>query len=118
LSLLGGFINHGESVNDAVQRVLLKLTGMENLYLEQVGTYGNVDRDPGGRVISVVYYALINIEDYDHTLLDRYDAQWIPVSDCDQLIMDHKQMVHDAIIILRRKASAFAVGFNLLPEKF
>lgn len=117
-SLLGGFVNKEESIDEAVQRVLSKLTGMDSLYLEQVGTYGDVARDPGGRVISVVYYALINMADYDPSLLEKYDAKWISLAECDNLIMDHKQMVTDAIAILRRKASAFAVGFNLLPEKF
>lgn len=117
-SLLGGFVNANESVNDAVQRVLHKLTGIESLFMEQVGTYGNIDRDPGGRVISVAYYALINMEDYDTSLLEKYDATWIPISDSHQLIMDHQQMVNDAIAILRRRAATFDIGFNLLPDKF
>ncbi|MEG2181370.1 MAG: DNA mismatch repair protein MutT [Bacteroidales bacterium] len=117
-SLLGGFVNANESVDEAVQRVLHKLTGMESLYLEQVGTYGDIARDPGGRVISIAYYALINMEDYDTALLEKYDASWISLTESDKLIMDHKTMVDDAIAILRRKASAFAIGFNLLPDKF
>ena len=118
LSLLGGFVNDGESVNDAAQRVLHKLTGINQLYMEQVKTYGDIQRDPGGRVISVAYYALINMEDYDTALLKKYDALWIPLCDASKLIFDHFMMVQDAIRNLRIKASAFAVGFNLLPEKF
>ncbi|MGL4293869.1 MAG: NUDIX hydrolase [Bacteroidales bacterium] len=117
-SLLGGFVNENESVDEAVQRVLHKLTGMDSLYLEQVGTYGNIDRDPGGRVISVAYYALINIQDYDTSLLEKFNAEWISLSESNELIMDHKRMVDDSIAVLRRKAAAFSVGFNLLPDKF
>lgn len=118
LSLLGGFVNTGESINQAAKRVVHKLTGLQHLYMEQVGTYGDVCRDPGGRVISVAYYALINMDEYDSSLLEKYDAQWLTLSSCDSLIFDHKKMVNDAIQLLRKKASAFAVGFNLLPEKF
>ncbi len=117
-SLIGGFVQSDESVEDAAKRVLNKLTGIENLYMEQVATYGAIHRDPAARVISVTYFALINLEDYDEELLTRYDAKWIPLSECQDLIFDHKQMVDDAMALLRRKASAFAIGFNLLPEKF
>ena len=117
-SLLGGFIYEDESIDQAAQRVLQKLTGMESLYMEQVGTYGNPERDPGGRVISVAYYALINMEDYDPALLETHNATWISLSESHLLIMDHAQMVSDAMVMLRRKAAAFDVGFNLLPDKF
>ena len=117
-SLIGGFVYENESVNDAAKRVLNKLTGIDNLYMEQVGTYGDIDRDPAGRVISIVYFALINIEDYDSSLLEKYDASWLSIEDWEKLIFDHKQMVDDAIRKLRRKAATFDIGFNLLPEKF
>ena len=117
-SLLGGFVNENESVNDAAKRVLNKLTGIDNLYMEQVATYGDIDRDPAGRVISIVYFALINIEDYDHSLLEKYDASWLPAEEWPLLIFDHKKMVDDAIRKLRKKAATFDIGFNLLPEKF
>ena len=61
-SLLGGFVCKEESIDDAAKRVLDKLTGIDDLYMEQVATYGDLDRDPAGRVISIVYFALINIE--------------------------------------------------------
>ena len=60
-SLMGGFVQKDESVDDAAKRVLAELTGWENVYMEQVGTFGAIDRDPGERVISVAYYALLNI---------------------------------------------------------
>ena len=64
-SLMGGFVQQGESVDDAAKRVLAELTGLENVYMEQVGSFGEVERDPGERVISIAYYALININEYD-----------------------------------------------------
>ena len=64
-SLMGGFVQNNESVDDAAKRVLHELTGLENVYMEQVGAFGAIDRDPGERVISVAYYALININEYD-----------------------------------------------------
>ena len=68
-SLMGGFVQQSESVNDAAKRVLTELTGLENVYMEQVGTFGEVERDPGERVISIAYYALININEYDLSLI-------------------------------------------------
>ena len=75
-SLMGGFVQDGESVDDAAKRVLAELTGLENVYMEQVGTFGEVDRDPGERVISVAYYALININEYDRNLVQQHNAHW------------------------------------------
>ena len=64
-SLYGGFVRHDESIDEAANRVLFDLTGLRNLYMRQVGAFGSVDRDPGERVISIAYYALINVNDYD-----------------------------------------------------
>ena len=86
--------------------------------MEQVATYGDLDRDPAGRVISIVYFALINIEDYDHSLLERYDSSWLSKEEWNHLIFDHRKMVEDALKRLRKKAATFDIGFNLLPEKF
>ena len=62
-SLMGGFIQENESADDAAKRVLSELTGLENVYMDQIGAFGAVDRDPGERVISLAYYALININE-------------------------------------------------------
>lgn len=117
-SLLGGFVKSDEGITNAAQRVLTKLTGIRDLYMEQVGTYGEPLRDPADRVISVAYVALMNIQDYDQQLAEKYKTQWISLEECSQLIFDHQRMVDDAIKLLRRKASSFSIGFNLLPEKF
>ena len=115
-SLMGGFVQDGESVDDAAKRVLAELTGLENVYMEQVGTFGEVDRDPGERVISVAYYALININEYDRNLVQQHNAHWAEINEIPPLVFDHPQMVKQARIMLQKKASSEPIGFNLLPS--
>lgn len=117
-SLMGGFVQDGESVDDAAKRVLVELTGLENVYMEQVGTFGEVDRDPGERVISVAYYALININEYDRNLVQQHNAHWAEINEIPPLVFDHPQMVKQARIMLQKKASSEPIGFNLLPSLF
>jgi len=117
-SLMGGFVNKNESVNDAAIRVLTYLTGLENIFMEQVAVYGDMYRDPGERVISCVYYALIDASEQAEDLLLKHKAYWINITRSNELIFDHPQMLGDAINILRRKAAIQPIGFNLLPEKF
>ena len=80
-SLMGGFVQKDESVDDAAKRVWAELTGLENVYMEQVGTFGAIDRDPGERVISVAYYALININEYDRKLVQKHNAYWVNINE-------------------------------------
>ena len=117
-SLMGGFVKQGESVNDTVARVVYEYTGIENVYWEQVGAYGNVDRDIAGRVISIVYYALIDMELFDETLMIKYDAEWVNINQVGTLILDHNQFLADTLRLLRRRTATRPIGFNLLPEKF
>ena len=117
-SLMGGFVQDGESVDDAAKRVLAELTGLENVYMEQVGTFGEVDRDPGERVISVAYYALINNNEYDRNLVQQHNAHWAEINEIPPLVFDHPQMVKQARIMLQKKASSEPIGFNLLPSLF
>ncbi len=117
-SLMGGFVQKNESVDEAAQRVLKELTGLENVYMEQVGTYGEIHRDPGERVISVAYSALININEYDKELVARYNASWTDMNAIPPLIFDHHDMVERALAWIRKKASSEPVGFELLPELF
>lgn len=117
-SLMGGFVQDGESVDDAAKRVLAELTGLENVYMEQVGTFGEVDRDPGERVISVAYYALININEYDRNLVQQHNAHWAEINEIPPLVFDHPQMVKQARIMLQKKDSSEPIGFNLLPSLF
>ena len=117
-SLMGGFVQKNESVDEAAQRVLKELTGLENVYMEQVGTYGEIHRDPGERVISVAYSALININEYDKELVARYNASWTDMNAIPPLIFDHHDMVERALAWIRKKASSEPVVFELLPELF
>ncbi len=117
-SLMGGFLQNDESVDDAAKRILKELTGLENVFMEQVGLYGEIDRDPGERVISQVYYALIKIDDYDRKLVAEHNASWVNINELPQLIFDHEEMVEAARKKLQMKANAEPVGFNLLPQMF
>ena len=117
-SLMGGFVQEGESVDDAAKRVLAELTGLDQVYMEQVGAFGDVRRDPGGRVISVAYYALINIDEYDHDLVRRHNAYWVSIDEVPPLIFDHTEMVRKARALMRQKAATEPIGFNLLPRLF
>ena len=117
-SLMGGFVQQNESVDTAAKRVLKELTGLENVYMEQVGAFGEVDRDPGERVISVAYYALINVDESDRKLVKKHNAQWINIHDLPELSFDHPAMIEKARELIRRKASLEPIGLNLLPRLF
>ena len=117
-SLMGGFVQQGESINDAAKRVLTELTGLENVYMEQVGAFGEVERDPGERVISIAYYALININEYDRELVRQHNAYWVNINELPPLISDHPQMVKQARELIQQKSSTEPIGFNLLPKLF
>lgn len=117
-SLMGGFVQRNESVDAAAKRVLKDLTGLENVYMEQVGAFGEIDRDPGERVISVAYYALINVDEYDRELVKKHNAQWINIHQLPDLSFDHPAMIEKARKLMRRKASLEPIGLNLLPRLF
>lgn len=117
-SLMGGFVQEEESVDAAAKRVLAELTGLEDVYMEQVGTFGDVNRDPGERVISVAYYALINVNEYDRELVQQHNAYWMNVNELPPLIFDHPAMIEKARELMKQKASDKPIGFNLLPELF
>lgn len=117
-SLVGGWVNENESADDAAKRVLTKITGLEDIFLEQVQVFSKPKRDPGGRVISVIYYALVRKDMYDNQLVDDYGAQWISISELPDLIFDHSEMFQQSLDLLRQKASHALIGKQLLPEKF
>jgi 8-oxo-dGTP diphosphatase len=117
-SLSGGFVEEGESIDDAACRVLCNLTGLTDLYMEQLYTYGNIERDPGARVVSVAYYTLIGIHEIDKEKKERNGAHWRSISHLPELIFDHNNMVKAALEELLHKVKSQPVGFELLPEKF
>ncbi len=117
-SLMGGFTKAEESLDEAAIRVIREYTGLDNIHIEQVGAYGEVNRDMGSRVISVAYYALINLEQFKEKLNHKYNTEWVNINRVGELILDHNQMLKDAIKILQMRIVSQPVGFNLLPEKF
>lgn len=116
-SLVGGFVNRNESVDAAASRILKNLTGLTEVYMEQLYCFGDVNRDTGGRVISIAYYALINIEDYNQ-LSAAHETQWFALSKIPSLIFDHKQMVDLARERLQQKVTNQPVVFEMLPDRF
>jgi ADP-ribose pyrophosphatase YjhB (NUDIX family) len=116
-SLMGGFIGSDENSDQAANRVLHTLTGLENIYLEQLNAYTKVDREPNARIISISYYALINIDNDIH-INEKYSSKWFDLKDCPELIFDHNEMVKDAVLRLRRRATTKPIGFELLANKF
>lgn len=118
LSLYGGFVGTKESLTDAANRVLKDLTGLGNLYMKQVGAFGNIDRDPGERVISIAYCALINVKDYDDKLRIQHGLEWVNLEEMPKLYSDHNIMVSKAITMLRRRINTEPLSFNLLPDLF
>src|SRR3970040_1171346 len=118
LSLIGGFLKKEEVLNSPAIRILNSYTGLQDIYMEQLYAFSEVDRDPVERTISVAYYALINIENHNEELIQNYHAQWYSVSNVPKLIFDHDKMVVHAIRRLRYRTSIKPIGFELLPEKF
>ena len=117
-SLMGGFVEENESVDDAAKRVLYQLTGLEDIYMDQVGTFGAIDRDPGARVISVAYCALLNFDEQDHKRVNDNDARWIPLDEMPELFFDHPLIVEKALEYLRQQVNRKPLVFQFLPELF
>lgn len=117
-SLMGGFVKKDESVENAAFRILAELTGLTDIYLEQLSAFGEVNRDPGGRVISIAYFALIKINDYSEELLKQHNAQWFNIKRIPRMVFDHKKMIMQARGHLRQKVANHPIGFELLPPKF
>src|SRR5258708_519581 len=117
-SLMGGFLQSGESLEYAANRVLKQLTGLEGVYLEQLQTFSKPLRDPVERTISTAYFALIDIHQYEKQLSHDYHAEWFLLKKRPALIFDHEEMVRMAQKKLRYKAALHPILFELLPEKF
>jgi 8-oxo-dGTP diphosphatase len=117
-SLMGGFVNSNESVDEAAARVLQQLTGLTDIYMEQLHCFGDVNRDTAGRVVSIAYFALINIEEYSDQLHQDHEARWFSFDNIPYLIFDHKEMVQKAKERLQQRVANHPIGFELLPPKF
>lgn len=115
----GGFIREDESPEEAALRELHEETGVRNVFLEQLYTFGDPKRDPRGRVITVAYYALIASDKLSLVAgTDAAEAQWFPASSLPPLAFDHKSILDYALERLRNKMEYTTVGFQFLPEKF
>ncbi|MFC4094923.1 NUDIX hydrolase [Euzebyella saccharophila] len=117
-SLIGGFLSKDENLDEAAARVLKTLTGLNDIYMEQLYVHSNIDRDPGQRTISVSYYALIDVESHNYEGIQVESAKWFDLKKAPKLIFDHDEMVKKAVLRLRRRALTKPIGFDLLPEKF
>jgi ADP-ribose pyrophosphatase YjhB (NUDIX family) len=117
-SLMGGFLRPEESLDQAANRILKKLTGLEGVYMEQLQTFSDPLRDPVERTLSVAYFALIDIHQYEKQLSADYHAEWFLLKKTPELIFDHKKMMEMAKKQLRYKAALHPILFELLPAKF
>ncbi len=118
-ALPGGWIKKDEGIDEAASRLLLELTGVRDIFLEQLKAFGNPSRFPLGRVITIGYYALINKENYE--IKPGYtasEARWYKMEKIPNLIYDHQEILSYSLTQLRRRVRQAPIGFNLLPEKF
>jgi 8-oxo-dGTP diphosphatase len=115
----GGFIRDGESLEIAAERELYEETGVRNVFLEQLYSFGDPKRDPRGRVITIAYYALVASDKLSLVAgADAAEAEWFPVNNVPPLAFDHKHILEYAVERLRNKLEYTTVGFQLLPQKF
>lgn len=117
LSLLGDFVKDNEELDDAAYRVLKERTGMNDVFLDQVRTFGSPGRHPGGRVITVAYCSLLNINHHELKIHDN-DLHWHSVATLKEMAFDHKEIVDACYAWLQKRIQEHPLGFNLLPDKF
>jgi 8-oxo-dGTP diphosphatase len=118
-ALPGGFVRVEETVDDAARRELLEETGLQNVFLEQLYTFGTVDRDPRERVVSVAYYSLVKLAEHPpQGATDASDAAWFSAARPPALAFDHADILRTASERLRGKVRYEPIGFELLPQKF
>jgi 8-oxo-dGTP diphosphatase len=117
LSLLGDFVKDNEELDDAAYRVLKERTGMNDVFLDQVRTFGSPGRHPGGRVITVAYCSLLNINHHELKIHDN-DLHWHSVATLKEMAFDHKEILDACYAWLQKRIQEHPLGFNLLPDKF
>jgi 8-oxo-dGTP diphosphatase len=118
-ALSGGFVRVEETLEQAARRELEEEAGLKNVFLEQLYTFGAVDRDPRERVVSVAYYALVKLSDHRaRAATDAAEAEWFPLSKVPKLAFDHHQILQTALDRLKAKVRYEPIGFELLPPEF
>jgi len=118
-ALPGGFVRMDESLDDAARRELREETNLRDVFLEQLYTFGAVRRDPRDRVVSVAYFALVNLAEHPvAAATDAREAAWFPAADTPALAFDHAEILDAALQRLKGKVRYQPIGFELLPEKF
>ena len=117
-TLMGGFVQENEDVTQAAQRILEERTGILYVPLEQVGAFGSPNRDPGARVVSIAYMALVVKHLCNDSLNAKHNGFWVNVYDLPSLSFGHDEMVHKALARLRIQIGKTPVGFQLLPPMF
>ncbi len=118
-ALPGGFVRVGETLEQCALRELREETGIEEVFLEQLYSFGGLNRDPRERVVTIAYYALVNLNEHTiHATTDARNAAWFSVSDLPALAFDHRQILDAALKRLKGKVRYEPIGFELLPKKF
>src|SRR5205823_11582752 len=118
-ALPGGFVHVDETLDEAARRELAEETGLKDVFLEQLYSFGALDRDPRERVVSVAFYALVKLSDHRaKAATDATDAEWFPISKAPKLAFDHADILATALARLKGKVRYEPIGFELLPPKF
>jgi 8-oxo-dGTP diphosphatase len=116
-SLLGDNVKSNEDLDDAAHRVLLERTGMKDVYLEQVHSFGKPQRHPGGRVVTTVYASLLNIKHHELSITD-HELNWHQIDQLGEMAFDHREILDVCVHWLQKRIQEHPLAFNLLPKKF
>ena len=117
-SLLGDLLQVTETIDEAAKRILESRTMLKDLYLEQVNVYSQPNRHPLGRVVTLAFYSLIKISDYQIRDTENKHLEWIPLEEIENLAFDHKKILEDSFCSLRKTVREHPIGFSMLPKKF
>ena len=117
-SLIGSIVQPHESTDEAAKRVLEEFTGLSKVYLNQLNCYSKINRDPGGRVLSVLYTSLIEFKAISEEKASKFGASWFKFNALPEVVLDHNEMINNAIAFLQKNANSNPIGFELLPKLF